>query len=209
MIRLSRTLWTAVALLLATTAAYGQPALLAADLTGTWTLEATEDLPVPETRTGADALVLQGTCTFSGSANVSQDAGGALTGDASLKLVSGDPECPGSMSASLTGDVEGTSLTMGMMIGGGNLGEATFDGTVNTSPLQSGPAIAAQAVAVLTAAGTNAVVSGPFAGTTGTWSAVVRQSVVEIPTLDTTGLTALIALLILAAAFVLARRRAA
>ena len=207
---LTTTLWTAAALLVSTTAAYGQPPEPpAADLTGTWTLEATEQMPNPEATTDADAVVLQGECTFSGSASVSQDAGGALTGDATLNLVSGDAECPTSMTASLTGSVEGSDVTMGMMVGGGMLGEAIFDGTIGGEELKSGPAIAEKAVAALTVTGNNSVTSGPFTGVSGTFTAVVRQSVVEIPTLGRTGLSALIALLIAAGAVVLARRRAA
>jgi hypothetical protein len=205
---LSRTLWTAAALLVSTTAAYGQPAPPAADLTGTWMLEATEQMPNPEARSDGNALVLQGECAFSGSASVTQDAGGALSGDATLNLQSGDAECPTSMTASLTGSVEGSDVTMGMMVGGGMLGEAIFDGTIGGEGLKSGPAIADRAVTALTVTGNNSVTSGPFTDVSGTFSAVVRQSVVEIPTLGPTGLIALIGLLCAAGALVLARRPA-
>jgi hypothetical protein len=96
------------------------------------------------------------------------------------------------MMATLGGevDVEGC-VTMGTMMG--PLGEASFTGCGGQEPDSL--------------VGQFSVGSGPFAGTAGTWLAVLQpQSVLEIPALSTLGLAALAVLLLAAGAWLLRRR---
>src|SRR5580693_2091257 len=119
------------------------PAALAqaANLTGSWTVQMTAQ---PSQRGAAAANA----CTFQGTSNVTQN-GSQLNGDLSVDKLSGDMTCPPFMSGTMTGSVSGSSITMGVMVGGGMLGQATFTGAVTA--VRSG---AAEAVLPATGATT-------------------------------------------------------
>jgi hypothetical protein len=206
----TRPILSAAAVLLATAPlALGQGAPPAANLSGSWNLQCTFELPVdPMLATGPDALDGGPTCDYEGTAHVIQDGEGGVTGSASVALVAGDPPCPAEMSGSLTGSLVGTTLTGKLT--DPNLGESDFTGSLTPALAARQGAIAAGAQAGLMLAGTNMVVGqSPFAGATGTFMAVARASVVEIPTLGAAGLVALVLLLAASAAFLLLRRRTA
>ena len=175
--------------LLAAPAASGQPA--PADVSGAWDLETSVFLgqvPVPEGLPD---------CEYQGSAQVTQ-GGSDLGGTSNLTLVSGDGECPAEMSADIDGQVVGTELQLGMLMGG-QLGTAQWSGAV-------GPQLEGEGGA----GGDFTVDSGPFAGAVGTWSAVQGEpSALVIPTLTTVGVVVLVALLLGAAALLLRRGGAA
>ncbi len=158
-----------------------------ADLTGSWTVTFTA---VPRV-----TVVAPNNCTFQGTANVNQN-GGQLNGSLDVGLTSGPVSCPPVMSATLTGNVTGSQVTMGAMMGGGTLGQATFTGVAAVR--KAGPS---------TVNGSFAATSGPFTGTGGTFSAV-KAAVVAVPALNGSGL-ALLALLLLGAATLLLMRRPA
>jgi hypothetical protein len=157
----------------------------APDISGTWNLETDSSLGGDE---GGPV------CSFAGTALISQQ-GAELSGSSHLSLVSGGAECPGSMQADLTGEVQGSEIQMGMLFGGGAFGTAEFNGTVGA---ERG-----------TAGGTFDVQQGPFAGAGGTWSAVRGESVLAIPSLTGVGIALLVALLAVSAAVVLRRRQPA
>lgn len=172
---------------------FAVPALRAqvpVDVSGTWDLQTDVFVAQPEGQ--AEGLP---DCQYEGSAEIGQD-GSSISGSSDLSLVSGDPPCPAEMSADLTGTVAGSSIEMGMLMGG-NLGSAQFTGTV-----------------VESADGGNTgggffVDSGPFSGSDGTWTAQRGAApVLAIPTLTTIGLVVLVALLLGAAALLLRRRGA-
>ncbi len=201
MTTLHRTALVGAALLLTAGSAFAQPAPPAADLTGDWTLQASA-FP-PEVPPGATQGLQP--CDFEGTADVTQTEG-ALSGDASMSLVDGPQSCPPVMAATLTGEVVGNDVQMGMLMGG-NLGTADFQGLIQVI----GPA-GATAGTMIQLSGNFQVTQGPFQGFFGTWSGVPGgppPSVLEIPTLTAAGL-AVLALLLLGAAIVqLFRRRAA
>ena len=157
----------------------------APDLTGTWDLQASVFFGKGK---GAD-------CQFEGSAEIVQ-TGSEVTGSASLDLTAGDPLCPATMSATLSGtasEAEGILLT-GLL--SGQLGAVSFSGAPLSADELQGDHLSTQ---------------GPFAGSSGTWAAQRQpeQSALEIPTLTAFGLAALVVLLLAAGAVVLLRRRPA
>lgn len=161
------------------------------DLSGEWDLQASAFLAQQPEEGLPD-------CEFSGNATITQD-GADLGGTADLALVSGDPECPTEMSADLDGTINGTEIEMGVLMGG-NLGTAEWTGAVVVG--------AAEGAGVGDLAGGFLAGTGPFAGSTGSWTAqrVGGPSVLAIPTLTTLGIVALVALLLAAAALILRRR---
>src|SRR6202023_1586322 len=64
---------------------------------------------------------------FQGTANVAQ-TGSQLSGDIAVDLTAG-ANCPPTMSATLSGQVTGNQIDMGLVMGGGAFGEASFTGT--------------------------------------------------------------------------------
>lgn len=159
------------------------------DLTGSWTVNFSA---VPVVRSGGPVAQ---SCNFQGTANVNQN-GGQLNGALDVGLTSGPVSCPPVMSATLTGNVTGNQVTMGAMMGGGTLGQATFTGVAAIR--KAGPS---------TVNGSFATTSGPFTGTNGTFSAA-KAAVVAVPALSGSGL-ALLALLLLGAATLLLMRKPA
>lgn len=171
-------------------AAAQAPGVGTADVSGEWELQTSAFLGQVEGLPD---------CEFSGSTVITQD-GGDLGGTATLTLDSGVPECPAEMSADVDGTVTGNTIEMGLLMGG-QLGTAQWTGTVASGGAEGQGGTG----------GPFTVDSGPFAGTTGTWSAqrpVGGPSVLEIPTLTTIGIVALVALLLGAAAVMLRRRSA-
>lgn len=164
----------------------------AADLTGTWDLEAEAQLFPAGIGGGEGNLKGEAvpTCSFEGTATINQ-TGSDFDGEASLTLVSGDDACPPEVSmADLTGQVAGDQVTMGTMTSGGEGG--TFDSAVPMMTLKG-------AAAPGSLSGSFFVTMGPFVGAGGTWNAVRGVGVVQdIPAAGTLGL-ALLALLLLAA----------
>jgi len=161
------------------------------DVSGSWSIQ------MRIVSNAHSAAVVTG-CDFQGTANVVQN-GSQFTGDASVDLTAGGITCPPSMSANLSGDVTGNTVSMGMAMGGGAFGTGTFTGTVLTAAARG--------------AGTNmggsfTVTGGPFAGTGGTWSATQQAPVAAVPALGTKGLAALALLLLATALWFLLRRSA-
>lgn len=153
-----------------------------ADYSGTWAMQASALLPgenVP--------------CMYEGTVTLMQN-GDQLSGPVMLSLVSGPAACPGELMAQLTATVNGAQIEMGMLDGGAMLGTAFFSG---------GPGDGMDDLV-----GRFGVETGPYAGTNGAWAAQRLISVLEIPTLTTVGLVALVALLLAAATVILRRRRA-
>jgi hypothetical protein len=199
----------AVLLTLRTVTANGQ----SFNVTGSWTVHM---VATPPSR-GVVAVATG--CTFQGTANANQ-TGSQLTGDLSVDLTAGSG-CPGSMSATMSGQVSGNQVSMGVMMGGGAFGEATFAGTL-TPPIARGDGTAGAArasgipvtlgavgAAANTMRGTFTVTSGPFSGTSGTWNATQQAPVATVPALGPWGLAALVLLLLGGAFAFLGRRRAA
>jgi hypothetical protein len=162
------------------------------DLTGSWTIQMLTSIP-PETRSAAVAAG----CAFQGTANVTQ-TGSQLSGGMLVDMTSGGTSCPSGMSATLSGDVTGNRVDMGVAVGGGSLGQASFVGTA-TAAVANDPS---------TMSGTFSATSGPFTGTNGTWSATRLAPATSVPTLGVKGL-ALLAVLLLGTAIWLLWRRAA
>jgi hypothetical protein len=179
------------------------------DVSGSWTISMQAAPPVR-------AVQAPATCSFQGTASDAQ-TGSQFSGNIAVALAAGQPNsCPGSMSASLSGNVSGNQISMGAVMGGGTLGQATFTGTVTpAAPVHSDAAVtgpprpAAPVNPGSTITGTFSVSGGPFAGTTGTWSAVkLAVAAPGIPALGGRGL-AVLALLLVGTAFWLLRRRLA
>ena len=146
------------------------------DYSGTWTFSATATLP--------DASV----CTFRSLAEVDQD-GTSLSGTAHLTLIEPAPDsCPAQVMGQVTAEVAGDGcLQSGMFEGGPVFGMASFDGCP-----QSG------------LPGAFSVETGPFAGTTGSWT--IPRSQPGVPALSTTGLTTVFGLILLAGLWIIRRR---
>lgn len=177
----------AVAVLAATPASAQEP-----DLEGTWDLTLTTFVSriTPEGSVGKG--VAAPTCEHSGTADINQD-GMTFDGTATLTKTSGGVECPDEMMA----DIVDGSTAMGV---GGTLTSADF-GTANFT---GGEAKASGGPYT----GTMTVTIGPFAGSSGNWTATVAAPVsIEIPTLGAFGL-ALLVLLVLAAGSLMLKRRA-
>ena len=152
------------------------------DLSGQWTLQATGQLPGEETP-----------CVFQGGGSMTQ-TGDQVTGQATLMLVSGPAACPAEMMADLSGLVEGSAF-FGTLDGGEMFGMLQFQGTIGQEET--------------TLVGTYEVEpEGPFSGTTGTWQAMIAQSILAIPTANAATLTLLAALLAAASLLFLRQLRA-
>lgn len=170
-------------LFLALPATAGLPPM---DVAGLWDLHAETAVP-PTEGDGVPPI-----CEFEGTAQISQD-GTSISGSAALALIDGPVDCPMELSAAVSGDVDGDTIQMGLLMGG-NLGTASFSGSPGDFPD--------------TLAGPMDVSSGPFVGVSGFWDATRGAPGLDIPTLGTVGLILLVGLL-LAAATVLLRRRQA
>jgi hypothetical protein len=167
------------------------------DLTGTWDMQATVELPPPEpaARPRADLEpkgVVADPCVFRGTANI-VDQSGDLSGTVDLMLFSGPAGCPAEMSGMLSGGTDpGTSE---IFVGGtisGPLGMLSFSGSLTPNP---------------GGGGTFDVTQGAFMGASGSWAAQLAQNILEIPTLTAVGLT-LLTLLVLGAGYVILRHGA-
>lgn len=146
---------------------------------GNWTLNTTFSLPQ------------DGTCVFSGDADVAQQ-GTSLTGTANLSLVEGGDGCPPSMSANFSALVGPAGELLSGLMFSEEFGSSSFEGSLSRAP---------------GASGTTTVTQGPYAGTTGTWSAQLGGiPVVAVPTLGVLGLASLIVLLIGSGLLLLRRR---
>ena len=174
------------------------------DVTGSWAIQ------FQTVSSDAHGGSVVSGCGFQGTANVAQ-TGSQLSGDVSVNQTAGPGGCPSSMSATPSGSVTGNQITMGMMMGGGTLGQATFTGTITPAAAVNPGSAATPAAPVnpgSTVTGTFTVTSGPFSGTGGTWSATKSAAVAAVPALGPQGLTVL-AMLILASALWLLWRRSA
>jgi hypothetical protein len=161
------------------------------DVTGLWSIQMQT---VAKATSGAVVIG----CSFQGTADVVQ-TGSQFTGDATVNLSSGGMTCPPFMSASLSGNVTGSTVSMGMAMGGGTFGTANFTGTVATAPARG---------AATTMSGTFAATGGPFSGTSGTWNGTQQAPIAAVPALGAKGLAALALLLLAAALWFLLRRSA-
>src|ERR1700674_887666 len=169
------------------------------NVTGSWSIQM-QTVP----RAGGQAVVAN-SCSFQGAANVSQ-AGSQFGGDISVNETSGGMACPSSMSAGLNGTVNGNTVNMGVVMGGGALGTANFTGAVTGAPVRTGAAPVR--TAATTMGGSFAVTGGPFSGTGGTWSATQLAPLAAVPALDAKGLAALALLLVATGLWFLLRRSA-
>lgn len=176
------------------------PGLAQVDFSGNWRLEVEAvqpDLPVPmATLAPALAPKAMAPCIYSGTVALTQD-GGSVTGPAELFLLSGPESCPAEMSGFLTGAISGDKaggfLIEGTIEGSDPTGTSSFSGTISPNPGGSGEFL---------------VTAGDFGDTSGTWSAVLLASVIEVPGLRPLGLALLTALLLGTGAWILARRPA-
>lgn len=163
-----------------------------ADLSGFWNLQAQAFLGV-----GAGKGEAIPDCQFEGSADMNQD-GTDLSGSAELSLTAGGAECPAMLGGTLSGQVTVDQVDMGMIIMG--MEQGNFSGSA-VKAAKGAPAVTALA-------GTFSITAGPFAGTTGNWSAGRGAAPAEeIPTLGGAGLALATFLLVAAGIFVLGRRR--
>lgn len=164
------------------------------DLSGTWQLEASGVIPpeiTPETGTTQDRGTAVDPCIFEGGGTLVQD-GESITGQASLTLVSGPPDCPDEMMADVMGSLDGL-LFIGMLDGGEMFGGLNFDGTISNDGNSINGTF-------------NVKPGGPFPdGTSGVWTAARSMVVEGIPTAGTWGLSILAALLALASLVLLRR----
>jgi hypothetical protein len=152
------------------------------DVAGDWNLELTVQLPNEG-----------GSCTFGGYAQVIQD-GSQFSGTASLFLVEGAAACPAEMSANISGTVAGGVIETGMLEGG-NLGTASFTGSLLNNKAE-GPM-----------SGGTMVLTGPFAGAMGMWTAFVGNAVSAIPVLGPVGIAVMVGILLTVALLFLHRGR--
>jgi hypothetical protein len=116
------------------------------------------------------------------------------------------------MLADDSGNITGSQLTMGAMMGGGSLGQATFTGGIVLDDRigASHSAIANPAVVTVgTITGTFVVTSGPFTEVAGSWTAAAIAPVAAVPTLRGSELGLLSLRLIGAALRILWRHRLA
>lgn len=93
--------------------------LAAQDLSGSWDMETTAQLPEEASP-----------CVYSGDCQMQQD-GSSLIGTVVLGLVSGPADCPGEMTADIDGIVDGDSVFG--TLNGGQLGTADFNGSRSNS----------------------------------------------------------------------------
>jgi hypothetical protein len=175
------------------------------DVTGSWAITM-QTLPRPSAPPVRAAV--PASCVFQGLAGDTQ-TGSSFSGNIAVALQSGPASCPSSMSAPMSGNVTGNQLTMGVVMGGGALGQASFTGTVTPAPAgtRSATRPAAPVNPGSTITGTFSVTSGPFSGTGGTWSATKQATAAPgIPALGARGLAALALLLVIAAVWLLRRK---
>lgn len=174
-------------------------AQVAADLTGSWSIQAAA--PAFVAGVAAEKGLVE--CTWSGTMDIQQN-GGALSGDISMSLDPGAPQAcaPDNASATFDATLGGSSITGGVAMGG--LGEMDFDGTITAQ--RTPAAVADKALSSLQ--GNFTVTMGGFAGLGGTWSAQQLPFVLNVPTTSPLGLW-LFALLLVAAALVSVRWRRA
>jgi hypothetical protein len=177
----------AASLLLPALAAHAQ----GLDVTGSWSIRMSVHPPE-----GPGPFPFE--CDFQGTANVFQ-TGSQFSGDISVGQTSGVMTCPSSMSATLTGDVTGSQVSMGVAMGGGAFGTANFTGNVSTAAARG---------AGTTMSGTFMVTGGPFSGYGGTWNATQLAPVAAVPALGAKGLAALALLLLATALWFLLRQSA-
>jgi len=176
----------AASLLLPALAAHAQ----GLDVTGSWSIRMVAEPPC----IGCPFSL----CDFQGTANVFQ-TGGQVSGDISVDQTSASILCPSAMSATLTGDVTGNQVSMGVVTGGATFGTATFTGAVSGAAVRG---------AGTTMSGTFTVTGSPFSGVHGTWSATQQAPVAAVPALGAKGLAALALLLLATALWFLLRRPA-
>lgn len=118
------------------------PQASAQDLSGSWNMETTADLPEEPSP-----------CIYAGDCQMQQD-GSSLSGTVILGLETGPADCPPEMTATLEGSVDGDSVFG--TLNGGQLGTASFQGSRTNSfsgTFQNSP-------------------EGPFSGGDGSWLAV-------------------------------------
>jgi hypothetical protein len=158
------------------------------NLSGTWTLGSSFTLPELQKQLAP--------CVFNGAAVIQQD-GSEIFGRVIQTLVSGPEECPAEMLADLSGSYNPVSKQVslqGSMDGGTQFGMASFGGEI--SPEQGG-------------GGESAVEQGPFAGASGTWTAVLTQQGEGIPVATPVGLTLLVLVLLAVGSALLRQQRLA
>ncbi|MGD2113569.1 MAG: hypothetical protein PVG07_00845 [Acidobacteriota bacterium] len=162
------------------------------DLTGTYDMQATVELPSMETP-AAQTKGLAMPCQYEGTADI-VDENGDLSGTVDLMLVTGPEGCPADMTGTLNGSGDpGTTDILVMGTIGGTLGMLTFNGSLTPNP---------------GGGGTFSVTQGGFVGAVGSWAAQRFESIFEIPTLTAVGLT-LLTLLVLGAGYFILRHAAA
>jgi hypothetical protein len=155
-------------------------ALAQTDLTGTWRLQSSVQLPDDG-----------GTCAYSGQTSITQ-SGATVSGFAELFLVSGPEACPAEMSADLSGNLEtgeGPTFVDGTLTG--PLGQTQFTGELSPNP---------------GGGGTFDVRQGAFVGSAGTWAAQLLGA--TIPSLTPVGLTLFTLLLLASGTWFLSRQSA-
>lgn len=197
----------AILLLLAGALLGSAAAAQTTDLSGNWSLDATAFLGVAEAEgpraPGADKVEVEEDCSFAGIASLAQD-GTEFSGPAELDLVNGVVGCPGMLVGEISGTVDpqvlrldgddapdkGVGTPIAGQIDDPDLGLTSFFGTVDMDDNASGP---------------YDVVEGPFAGTSGSWTAAPLSAPLEIPTATPGGLASLVVLLTAAALFLLVR----
>lgn len=159
------------------------------DLSGQWEITA-EVFPVQQQPQEGG----QTPCSFAGTADITQD-GSEFGGTAELELLDGPAECPLEMDADVSGAIdEGGNVEAAML--DGQLGTAFFSGTFGI-------------VDEIEGGGTVDTETGPFGGSSGTWSAALGAPPVQaIPTLTGLGLIGLVVLLAVSALLVVRRRPA-
>jgi len=189
-----RVVLTAAALLVLAVGA-AAPAAGQVDFSGTWRLsiEATQP-PIPAATAIAPKLPVP--CVYSGTVLLTQ-SGDQVSGPAELFLVSGVASCPAEMSGALTGvissDMMGGFVIEGMIDGSSPSGVTSFSGSISPNPGGSGSFVVTQ---------------GDFTDVSGTWSAILQLSVLQIPNLGPFGLALLTLLLLGAGAWILSRQAA-
>lgn len=187
---------TLACLTLAAGVALAQPSF---DPNGTWSLDATVNLP--------DA---GGTCEYSGQATLTETSG-VLSGSAELFLQTGPGACPAEMSGDLSGEgsFDGPDFFLGGQITG-PLGTTNFSGQLSPEP----PVVVmgVDAPRALNpdpgGAGSFQVTTGDFTGSTGTWLAALLPVSFFSPKLAPAVLTLLLLLLLGSGYWLLVRRQA-
>jgi hypothetical protein len=165
-------------------------------LSGNFTLTAT--MTIPES---------VGPCVFQGVVMLVQE-GPDVMAPVALGLLSGPESCPGELIGDLTGGVEQGDLDTifigGLISGTDPGGAASFSGTFVPEPIGVSTAgFGGSAQEPSTGGGDLNVTQGPFAGVTGTWSAVQASAV---PAITPLGLLLLVGLVAALGAYLLRRQ---